>query len=201
MGGIHLLPDAKTLTHHQSRHDAIRHHDRTHLVRHPPGETQGRHIRLAGGIHDARARQSEVVERRLPTVGPLGSVPRGAGVDESGVHFLKGCVVETQPFVYSLAKILYENIALGDQLQNQRAPFGRLEVEGNALLVAVIGLEIPVRSIRGFLAAHRRDVATRIAGPALLDLDDLGAHVTEHGRADRALLPDRPIKNANPFER
>ncbi len=56
-------------------------------------------------------------------------------------------------------------------------PFGRLQVQGEALLVAVDGEEVRR------LAAHERRPAARVVALAgLLDLDHLGAHVAQrHG--------------------
>jgi len=81
------------------------------------------------------------------------------------------------------------------------AAFGRLHVDREAPLAAVVRLEIEVRAVAEIEALRPQHAAPRIAGLARLDLDHVGAEVAEHHRADRTLLPDRPVEDANPFER
>src|SRR2546430_2473496 len=81
------------------------------------------------------------------------------------------------------------------------ARLGLLEIEREALLVAVVGFGIEGWPILQIDAAHPQHAAAWIAALAMLDLDDLGAEITEHRRAHRPLLPDRPVDHPNSVQR
>jgi len=57
--------------------------------------------------------------------------------------------------------------------------FGLLHVEGDALLVAVVRLEVEVGPIGEIQPTHAQDAPTRIPGLPVLDLDDLGSEIPE----------------------
>src|SRR5881396_1466196 len=101
----------------------------------------------------------------------------------------------------ALAEVLYEHVgALGEALHDRHAR-GLLQIDRQAPLVAVVGLEVEVRPVAKVEALRLQHAAPRIAADALLDLDHVGAEVAEHDRGDRPLLPDGPVDDADPVER
>src|SRR4029077_10780405 len=77
-----------------------------------------------------------------------------------------------------------------------------LQIERDALLVLIVGLEVIVAAaLDGAASRNRGDAAAGVAALALFDLDDLGAEGGEHLSRDRALLPDCPVDYANTVER
>ena len=204
MRDVHLLADAVLLAREQRRHDAVGQHDGAHLVGDAAGDRQRVHVRLTHRGHDARPRQAHVVERGLARVRPDRAVARGAGVDDLRVALGQGAVADAQLVGHAFAEILDEHVGLFREFIEDFLGFGFLQVERQAFLVAVVGLEVEVRpAVLGADqgASHAHDAAARVAADPLFDLDDFGAQVGQHHGRDRSLLPDRPVDDANPVER
>ena len=197
---IDFLPHAVALPRQQRGHNAVGEHGAAHLVGHAARNAERRHIRLARGVHNARARQAQVVERGRAALRPVGAVAGGAGVNEARVARAQAGVIQAQPRGHALAEVLHEDIGALCQLQHHLAGLGLLQIQRDGLLVAVVGLEIPVEVARMGRAARGGQPAPGVSGAALLNLDHLGAQVAEHGRADRALLPDGPVEDADAVE-
>ena len=204
MRDVHLLADAVLPAREQRRHDAVGQHDGAHLVGDAAGNRQGVHVRLAYRGHDARPRQAHVVERGLARVRPDRAVARGAGVDDLWIALGQSAVADAQLVGHALTEILDEYVGFFDEFIDDLFGFGFLQVERQAFLVAVVGLEVEVRpAVLGADqgAGHAHDAAARVAADPLFDLDDVGAQVGQHHGRDRPLLPDRPVDDANPVER
>src|SRR5207247_3198901 len=77
-------------------------------------------------------------------------------------------------------KVFEKDVALPDERPKDRLALRGLEVQGDALLVAVDGHEV-----RRLAAREGRPAPRVVALPRLFDLDDLGAHVAQHHRAER----------------
>src|SRR5204862_17370 len=71
------------------------------------------------------------------------------------------------------------DVALADERPEYRLARRSLEVQGDALLVAVHGHEV-----RRLAAREGRPAPRVVALPRLFDLDDLGAHVAQNHRAE-----------------
>ena len=83
-----------------------------------------------------------------------------------------------------------------DQPVEDRAPFGLLEVERDAFLVAVDAEEV-----RALALEKRRAPRARVVALArLFDLDDARAHVGEQHRAIRARQHARQVENRDSVE-
>ena len=94
-------------------------------------------------------------------------------------------------------EILDEDVALRDEPIEDRAPFGPLEVERDALLVPVDAEEV-----RALAFEKRRAPAARVVALAgLLDLDHARAHVGEHHGAIRARQHTRQVQDGDAFKR
>ena len=80
--------------------------------------------------------------------GPFGAVAGGRAVHEHRVDGVERVVVDFEALGDALAKVLDEDVGSLDQLVHDLAPFGGLEVDGDAALVAVVGLEVCVAAFR-----------------------------------------------------
>ena len=87
-------------------------------------------------------------------------------------------IIQTEPRQRAGTKILHHDVGPLDQAVEDLAPFLVLEVERDALLVAVDAQEVGA-----FALEKRRPPGTGIVAPArLFDLDDPRAHVAkQHG--------------------
>src|SRR5690606_38835750 len=92
-------------------------------------------------------------------------------VDEPRVELAQRRVAEAELVHRAGAKVLCERIGACDQLEHELAPALRLEIDGDALLVAVVG---------GEEACARGGQLSRMIAVERLDLDDFGAEIGEH---------------------
>src|SRR6185436_2095098 len=138
--------------------------------------------RLAGDADHAALRLEDEIERRALAVGTVLPESRYGAVDDALVALARSLVVEAQAFQGVHAEVLDDDVALLDQLEEQLLPFGLLQIDDDAALVAVQADEI------GGLAVLERDAphAREIARAGRLELDHLRAEVGEHRRAERA---------------
>ena len=106
-------------------------------------------------------------------------------------------VTETEPVHHAGAEVFDQHVRRFDQAPQHLRAARRLQVQRDALLVAVHHQE------RGRLVADlgRNHVAGVVAGRNFLDLDDLGAHVGEHQRAGRARHDMRQIDDLQSTQR
>src|SRR5205823_13483019 len=144
--------------------------------------------------------EAEVVERWRTALRTLGAVSRGARVDESRVAGAEGRGVEAEARRHALSEVLHEDIRTVREAPDDLHALRLLQIDRQALLVAVVRLEVEVRTVREVEALRAQNPAARIT-LARLDLDHLRAEVAEHHRGDRSLLPDRPIDHADALER
>jgi hypothetical protein len=82
-------------------------------------------------------------------------------------------VVEAERSHQARTEVLEHDIALADQLRCGGAPLGRLDIEDDALLVAIEGAE------KTDAQAGQR---SRLVAARRLDLDDLRAHAGQQAR-------------------
>ena len=201
MRGVDLLSASRALADEERGEHAEGEHGGPHLVGDAAGSVDGRIVGLAAGEHQARAGEPEVVEGRRPAVRSFRPVAGCARVDEAWVPGSQCRRVETEPGGHALAEVLHEDVGVLRQALHDLDAGGLLQVDGQTLLVPVVGLEVEVRSPGEIEAGRPQHAAPRVAADALLDLDHLGPEVAEHRRGDRSLLPDRPVEDANPFQR
>ena len=166
------------------------------LRRVQPGEVVGdRHadagrlaVLKAGHVHDAGfALEHRVVPRQLRGRPGL-AVAGNRTVDQPRVHRRDRCVVETKLRQAARSKILNQHVGGLDQPAERRGALSRLEIERDALLAAV------EREEEAAGAFHQRRPGARVVAVLrFFDLEDLGAHVAQHHRAERSRYHAREI--------
>ena len=98
-------------------------------------------------------------------------------VNNFRVQFFQRRITKTQLVHSAGAEVFNDHVGTGDQLQYQFATFSRLEVDGDAFFVAVIGREESRTRCRQL---------ARVIAVERFDLDHFGAEVGEHQTAGRA---------------
>src|SRR2546422_2614053 len=118
-------------------------------------------------------------------------------VDDSRIEASSASEVESEFFDGPRAQALDEHVGASDQPLQNLEPARGLEVESEALLVAV------QRDERRALLAPigRRPRPGIVAAPRTLDLDDLGSHIPEDLRAEWARDILCQVGNDDAFER
>ena len=172
---VHMTPLAAALGIEQRDHDA---HHRAHGAAEQVADLNvGQCGRRAGGTdlveHASVAQVVDVVAgaRRIRT----GLAVAGdAAQHDARVARGQGLVAEAEARHHARTKAFDDHVGGFDQAQEQRAPFGVLEVQAQAALVAVDDLVEPAR-----VAAHRAHGARVVAGAGVFDLDDVGAVIGE----------------------
>src|SRR5262249_17929058 len=96
---------------------------------------------LAGDRHDARHALRDEIESAFAAVGAGLSVARDRGVDEPRIDCLQRFVVESKRREHTWPIILDENVHSSREVHERVAAFGRLEVEDDAALATVDGVE------------------------------------------------------------
>ena len=163
--------------------------------RHP--EAVGRPVLLAGDAHQpALALQNRVVARLAP---PRAGLPEpGDGtVDEAGPP--PGHLGVSQPHAIQRAgpEVLHQDVGALEQGVEHPAAVRVLQVEGDALLVAVDAQEV-----RALARLERRPPRAGVVPLArLLHLDDARAHVGEHHRAVGAGEDAGEVEHGHAVER
>ena len=133
--------------------------------------------RQAGDRHQPAHALRDLVEAGPVGVGAGLAEAGNAGIDEARIDLGERLVVDPEPLLHVGAEILHHDIGLLHHALEGGEPFGRLQVERHAALVAMQVLEV------GALArpAHRLFQSGR-----RLDLDDIGAPVGELAHAGRS---------------
>src|SRR5271154_5520663 len=199
---VDFLPDARALAREQSSQNAVREHDRAHLIGDSAVDVAGRRAAGADRVHDPGARLPQVIERRLAAVGPFGTVAGCARIDDARIERGEFRIAEPQPLRDALTKILHEDVAARGQAMHYLARLGLLQIQRDTLLVLVVGFEVIIApALDGGTARDGGNSPARVAALALFYLDNFGAEVGEHLRRDRPLLPDRPVDNSNSVKR
>ena len=133
--------------------------------------------RLAGDGHHAEQRLRQQVLAGLVDIGPVGAVARGRGVDQAGLARLQALVAEAQLLHHARPEVLGHHVGAVDELQRDLAAAGRLQVEGDAALVAVGGEKEGALAVVPDVAAGPMPLPGPIRA---LDRDDVGAEVGQH---------------------
>ena len=118
-------------------------------------------------------------------------------VDEPGVHRRRADKIHPEIAGGFGAQALDEDVDPRDEPLQHRATGRRLQIEGEAPLVAVEG-----EKRRRLIAPPRRRPRARVVpAPGPLDLDHVGPHVAEHLRAERTGDVLREVGDDDAFER
>ncbi len=189
---LDLLAAPGATARQEGKHDAVGRRHTRHQIRDRRPHLHRRPVGKARDVHEARfGLNHEIV------AGASGLRPRFAEAGDRAVHELgilvgEGGVAEAELLHGARPEILEEHVTLPDQGAQDRLSLGVLEVEGDALLVAIDRHEVG-----GFAAHERRPASGVVPLAGFLDLDDLGTHVPEHHRAERPGQHASEIEHAN----
>src|SRR6058998_3525744 len=155
-----------------------------------------RAIGKAGDVHDAALALHDEVVAGAMRFGPRLAEARDRAVHEARIEAAQCLEAHAEPFHRAGAEVLDDDVALAREAPQNVQALAGLEVERDALLAAVDRHEV-----RG-LARHKRRPFPRVVALApLLDLDDLGAHVGQHHRAERSSEDACEIEHPDAVER
>ena len=159
---------------------------------------RARVLRIDEEAHQARERLPHgIVCRPLAVRAVLGE-PGDRAVDEAGVHRAQGLVIETEPLHHPRPEILQHHVGLPRHPAKRLLSARRIEVQGDAQLVAVECAEV-VAVTRG--VRIESELAECVPAPRPLDLDDPGAEIGELQPRVRARDELPQLENADAFQR
>ena len=111
---------------------------------------------------------------------PAITVSGQRAVDQARVDRLHPVVVDAEPRGDRGPEVVHQDVRALHQPSQHGEPVGMLQVETDAVLVAIDSEE------RAALVRQRRGVVAQVVALGRLDLDDLGAEVAQQGAAIRA---------------
>ena len=120
-------------------------------------------------------------KRGAVAVGAVLAEPRDRAVDDARLPRARLLVADAEPRDGADAQVLEHHVGALEQPEEDRLAVGVLQIERDALLVAV-----QVDEVRRLVAIERRAPRARDLAVERLDLDDLRAVVAEHRRRERA---------------
>ena len=162
-----------------------------YLLRHP--------VRLPGQAHHPAHRLDQAivagswrVRSGLPEAG-------NRAVDQAWKHCVQ--IIVTQSVFRQRAdlEVLHQYVALRNQLARDRLAFRSRDVERDRALVAIDADEIG--ALLSARHGGRSETAGVVAAARLLDLDHIGAQITEHLRAGRPGQDARQVEHLQPPQR
>ena len=180
-GHVHPLAPAGELAGVQRHQDADGQVHAAQHVAHGAAHTGGLAARVAGDAHQAAHRLGDDIVSGALGVGPVAAEAGHRRINDARVDLFQLVIAQAQLVHNAGAIVLHHNVRLFDQLLEQLLALRRLQIQGNALLVAVhVGI---VHAGAVFDGAHGPGVVP-LAGD--LDLDDVGAEIRQHHRAVRS---------------
>src|SRR5439155_9615910 len=158
-------------------------------------DLDGRPVGEPGDVHDPRLGLHDEVVAGAVRLRPGLPKARDRAVDEPRVAARERSVAEPELVHRPGPEVLDEDVALSDERTEDRLALRRLEIQRDALLVAVDGHEVRR------LAAREGWPAPRVVAlPGLFDLYDLGTHVAQHHRAVRPRGDAREVQDTDTDE-
>ena len=144
--------------------------------------------RLARDRHEAAHSLRDLIEAGPLLVGTVLPEAGDAGIDEARIEGGEALVIDAEPVLHVRPEILDQHVGLLDEALEHGAPFGRLQVQGEAALVAMQILEVdPVPRAAGRIRALERR--------RRLDLEDVRAPIGELPNGRRAGADPRQIEH------
>ena len=149
-------------------------------------------VRLADEVEDpGKGEEVEVVGGAVP-VRPVLPEAAESAVDEAGVDLRKPLVAAAQALHHPRPEALHQHVVAAHEPVQDLLSFGRLEVEGEASLVAVGEAR---REGAGLVGSRRGSRAAEGARRRRLDLEHVRAHVGQHHGAERARPDPRQLEH------
>src|SRR5262245_30323278 len=152
-------------------------------------------FREAGDIHQPRLPlDHEIVAGQTPAR-PRRAVTRDRAINETLVERARAVGAQSQPLERARPEVLDENVRAADERFDQLTALGRLEIDGDALRVAV-----RPEVVRAPAVDEGRPPARLVSVVRVLDLDHLGPHVAEQHRAEGAGEDTREVEDGETGE-
>ncbi len=156
-----------------------------------------RPVRLAGQVHDPAHRLDDEVVARPRGQRPVLAEAGHRGIDHPGVRRRDRRIVEPEPDQPADLEVLHHHVRAGGERPGAGEVVRVGEVERDAALAAVAGVEVGRRAVGG----ERRPPAAGLVAAGRLDLDHVGAEVGE-GLADpRPGEHPRELQHPQPGQR
>ena len=153
---------------------------------------------MAGDAHQPAHRLQDRVVAGARRVRPGLAEAGHRAIDDAGVDRLDRFVIEPVALEIADLVVLHHHVAGFGQLADDVLAFGRGDVDGDRLLVAV-GAEVErvvvVRLALGVFQVRRAEGAGVVAAAGAFDLDHLGAEIGQHLRRQRARKHPRQVEN------
>src|SRR5262249_24997303 len=175
---IDALSPPRPLAQSQRPEHTERAQDAGRQVEEGDAAAHGRAAGLAGNRHDPAERLHERLIAGSFGPRPCATERRDRAVDEARILARERVVPQTEFLHRPGPKVFDEDVRRGRKTTNERHTLGRLEVDRDAALVAIVD-EIA----RGLAVLVRRPRARFIADARVFDLDDVGAEVAEQRTA------------------
>ena len=170
---------------------------------HPGGDVRDRHAGaharspgFAGDADHPALGLHHEVERGAIAIRAVLAESRNGAVDDAGLAFARARVIDAELRHRADAQVLEHDVRALQQPEEQRFALGMLQVERDALFIA-----IQVDEVGRFVAVEGRTPRARDFAVERLDLDDLRAIVAEHRRGEGAGQRVREIEYRDVVER
>ena len=180
--GVELLADPRAFAVQQRRADAEGQHRRGAEVGQRRANAHRQPAGLTGHVHQPGDSLHDRGVGRPCGIRSALAEGRCAGVDDLRIDRHHGVVANAQAIDRAGAEVLDDHVGVLRQAQEHRATSGRLEIEAQAALVAVLREKLHALAVDELVA----QVARQVAALGFLDLDHVGPQVAEQHRADRA---------------
>ena len=153
-------------------------------VAHGHARADGRARGLAGDRHAAAIALGHDVEGGAVAVGTFFAESGHAAGDDARVDRIERRVVDAEPLGHAGAEVVDDDIRLGRKLVKKGAPFRPLQVDADALLVAIEGEKVRAHALVGVAGIVAQQAAGHLAGAGRLHLDRLGAEIGQQHRRE-----------------
>ena len=181
----------------QRREDARHQVQRRDVVGDEDAHGGGWILVTPGGRDESTGRLSREVGAFPVVVGSHRAEGAPLGADDAGVHLGQVVVAESPRLERARFEVADEDVGVPGERFEDLGAARMAQIQGDAALAPVAG---DVHGAARILGADV-DVPTLVAEARQLDLDDVRAHVGEHGRRLRALDEETGFENAYAVER
>ena len=179
-GHLHPLAAAQALPGQQRAEHGVAHHHGGADVHHRRERPHAFAVGITVHGNEAAFGLRDGIEAEAVGEGAFAAVGGHRAVDQARVQGKAGLVVQPQATHHARGEVLDQHVGAADEVARQRQPLRGLQVQRDALLVAVAPDE---GCALVQLRVHGRIAARVVAADRRLDLDHLGAHVgQDHGR-------------------
>ena len=188
--GVDPLPFAGGVAVAERGHDAEGREEPRHVVgvdgRGPGGRPVGRPVEIPG----APEGRGDGGEARPLAQGPRLTEGGDAGHDQRRPELVEILPAQSPGFEHAGPEVLDDHVAEGHEAANDLLPLGRVQIQGDDLLAAIVDGVPVVGAVLG-----RPEAPEVVALARQLGLDHLGAELRHEGAAERAGHDLRQLEN------